>query len=104
MAKDLIQFMGLNDIDPVEQDMIKKLSEEYFGKIKRGLKNILTLTVHIKKSNKGGKQSHYTIKVMAEAPTHIFESTEEDWDLSRVTHKAFKSIEHQIEHKFKDSS
>ena len=38
------------------------------------------------------------------APTQTFESTHAaDWDLARTLHKAFKNIEHEIEHKLKVS-
>ena len=101
MDEDMIQFIGLKDIEPVEQDMINTLTTEYFQKIKLGLKNIVKLVVHIKKSNKGGKQSQFDLRVKAEAPTDMIEAHAEDWDLARVTHKVFKDIERQLERKFK---
>lgn len=104
MDEDMIQFIGLKDVEPVEQDMVKALTTEYFQKIKLGLKNLVKLVVHIKKINKGGKQSQFFIKVRAEAPTDIIESEQDDWDLARVLHKVFKNTERQIEHKFKTSS
>lgn len=104
MDEDMVQFIGLKDLEQVEQDMVNTISAEYFEKIKRGLKNLVKLVVHIKKVNKGGKQSHFWVKVRAEAPTAIIESEQDDWDLARVLHKVYKNIERQIDHKFKDLS
>jgi len=54
--------------------------------------------------DKEKKRKKFSIKVRVMAPTHVFESKHaSDWDLARTLHKAFKNIEHEIEHRLKVS-
>ncbi len=96
-----IRFIELDKLEKVEQDMVKTLAQEYYGKIQRLLNNETTLVVHIKLSTKGGNRQRYEITVRAEAPTRMFESHTDEWDLSVGLHKTFKAIEHEISHAFK---
>lgn len=110
MAEEVIQFIGVADLKEEEQVIVNKLSTEYYGKIKTYLHNLTSVAVHIKTQNdeagegKEKKRKKFSIKVRVIAPTHIFESKHaSDWDLARTLHKAFKNIEHEIEHKLKVS-
>ncbi|MBW2967862.1 hypothetical protein KY362_05230 [Candidatus Woesearchaeota archaeon] len=97
-----IQYKGLSELEDVDQAMVRTLTEEYYPKIQRELKNVTSLVVHIKGSSKGGHRTRYELGVRAEAPTRIFESHTEEWDLARGLHKVFKDIEREIQHHFKD--
>ena len=100
---EIIQYIGLTDLDPVDQDLVKKLSDEYYPKIRRLLNNMTSLAVHIKTHSKGGKQSRYEITIRAIAPTKMFEvGKTEDYELPKTLHKAYKDIITEIEHHFKD--
>jgi len=91
-----IQFIDLKKLEPDQQDVVKKISTEYYGKIERELRNITALVIHIKEYKKGHK---FSIHMRAEAPTGIFESKKAaDWDLARTMHKAFKDLEREIQH------
>ena len=110
MAEEIIQFVGVADLKEDEQAVVKALSEEYYQKIKTYLQNVTSMAVHIKtqkdEAGKGKekKRKKFSIKVRVLAPTHVFESKHaSDWDLARTLHKAFKNIEHEVEHKLKVS-
>ena len=102
--QEMIQYIGLNDLEPVEQEMVKTLIDEYSYKIKRVLHNLTSLAVHIKCHSKGGKRERIEITLRAIAPTKQFEvGKTEDWDLARAVHKACKDLIREIEHNFKQS-
>lgn len=105
MDEEIIQFIGMKELSPEEQAIVNTLSTEYYQKIKRSLKNLTSLAIHIKMHKKGGAKKKYSIHIRAIAPTAIIESKRAaDWDLARTLHKSFKNIEHEIEHKLKVSS
>jgi protein-tyrosine phosphatase len=99
-----IQFIGLNELDEVDQDMVQTLTTEYYDKIQRELKNLTSLVVHIKSAEKEGHRHRYDVTVRAEAPTRIFESSKSPqaacWDLASALHNAFKNLEREITHAF----
>ena len=95
-----IQIIGMDKIeDELEKATINKLANEYHEKIQRSLKNITSITLHIKIHTKGGKAKKWDLRVKAIAPTRIFEAQEADWDLNRSLHKVFKNLERQIQHR-----
>ncbi|MBN2112135.1 hypothetical protein JW707_03485 [Candidatus Woesearchaeota archaeon] len=105
MKEEVIQFIGVKDLSDEEQATVNMLSTEYYGKIKRSLKNLTSLAVQVKTYQKEGAKKKYSVNVRVIAPTHIIEADKaSDWDLARTMHKAFKNIEHEIEHKLKVSS
>jgi hypothetical protein len=110
MEEEVIQFIGVKDLSEEEQAIVNTLSTEYYGKIKTYMHNLTSVAVHIKTQkdeagkDKEKKRKKFSIKVRVMAPTHVFESKHaSDWDLARTLHKAFKNIEHEIEHKLKVS-
>jgi hypothetical protein len=100
MLVEQIQFIGLNDIEEVDQEMVKKLASECYGKIRRSLHNITSLVIHIKSHSKGGARPKYSLHIRAVAPTRIFETETSDWDLARALHKVFDDILREIQHAF----
>ena len=99
-----IRFIGLNELEQVDQDMVQTLSTEYYAKIQRELKNITSLVIHIKTHKKEGHRHQYEVTVKAVAPTRIFESSKGpeavQWDLASALHNSFKNLERQIQHAF----
>ena len=95
-----IQFIGLNELEKVDQDMVQTLATEYYEKIKRSLHNETSLVIHIKPAAKEGHRHRYEVSVRVAAPTRTFESSAEDWDLAAVIHKTLKELLSQIEHAF----
>ena len=105
MEYEVIQFTGLKELDSLAQGRVKEISAFYYDKIKRSLKSITTLKVHIKVYKKEGSRKKYSVHVKAIAPTKIFVSTKAaDWDIARVMHKAFQDIEREILHRLKTDS
>lgn len=102
-ADELIQFVGLNDLSPEEIDTVNALSQEYFSKLKRAIKKLSTLIVHIKcydKKDKGRKK--FSLHLRCLSPLKIIEScNEQDWDLARALHKSFNDVLVQADHIFK---
>ena len=101
MENEIIQFIGVNELEDADQAVVNKLSTEYYEKIKRSLNNLTSMTVHIKTyKDEGGNRLKYSMHTKVIAPTHIFDSEKtSDWDLARALHKTFKDLESQIEHK-----
>lgn len=103
MNEEVIQFVGLNDLEDVDKELVKKLTEQYYPKIKRSLHNLTSLKVHVKIYAKEGARHKYSINVQAIAPTKNFQSDKaSDWDLASSCHKAFKDLQVQIPHAFHD--
>lgn len=97
-----IQFIGLNELENVDQTMVKTLAAEYYDKIKRALNNETSLVIHIKAAAKEGARHRYDVKVRVQAPTKIFESSSEEWDLATAVHGSCKDLLTQIKHTFHD--
>jgi len=93
-----LQIIGLKQLDEDEQQVVNKLSNNYYIKIQRLIKNATSLQVHIKVHSKGGKK-RFEVKIRALAPIRIFESYMEDWDLAKCLHIAFEELQHEISHK-----
>ena len=100
MDKEVIQFVGVSDLPPEEQDVVNKLSTEYFDKIKRSVKNITSLMVHVKLYDAEGARKKYSVHAKAISPAGTFTSEHAaDWDLARAVHKSFKNLENEVKHR-----
>ncbi|MFH1063876.1 MAG: hypothetical protein V1729_02230 [Candidatus Woesearchaeota archaeon] len=97
-----VKFIGLSDLDDVDKNMVQTVVDEYYGKIKRELNNETSLVIHIKTSTKGGHRQRYDVSARAVAPTRIFESSDEGWDLAASLHTVCKKIITEINHAFHD--
>ena len=94
-----IQIKGIDELSEDDVGLVNKLVNEYYAKIQRSLKNITSISLHIKQHSKTGKKHKSDIRVKVIAPTRIFEAQESDWDLARALHRVFKNIIREIEHK-----
>lgn len=99
-----VQIIGIEKLEDEEKGVFNKLVNEYHKKIERELKNVTSLTIHIKTHSKGGKAKKYDFRVKAVAPTRIFESQESDWDLARTLHEVFRNMIRQIQHRLRTDS
>jgi DNA-binding transcriptional regulator WhiA len=99
---ELIQFIGINDLSPDEQALANKISTENYEKLRRAIKKIENMTVHVKCHEKTGGKKKFSLHVRIKAPTKaVIEScAASDFDLARALHKAFEDIKAQIEHRF----
>ncbi|MBW2964734.1 hypothetical protein KY363_04705 [Candidatus Woesearchaeota archaeon] len=98
-----VQYIGLKDLEHVDQLVVEKIVAEYFPRIKRKLHNETSLVVHLKSYSKGGHRPKYSIHIRAIAPTRSFETNKtHEWDVSNSMHHAFDDLMRQIEHGFHD--
>ena len=105
--EEIIQFTGVAELSEPDQDMVNKIATEYYQKIKMSIKNLTSVSLHIKTIDKGGKKQ-YEILLKMMAPTQIIEASnsrdQDKWDLSRSLHKVFMNLLREIEHKLKTMS
>jgi len=98
---EIIQFVGVHDLDPDEQMLVNKIATENYEKIKRELHNVTNMVVHIKCYEKEGGKKKYSLHVRAIYPSRVIESCKShDFDLARALHKSFDDIKEQIKHHF----
>ena len=95
-----IQIIGIKDLDEMEIESVNRLANRYYGKIQREIKNITSLTVHIKGYEKEGRQKKYSVHVKVIAPARIFASTKTfDWNLEKALHGSFKDVIRELQHR-----
>ena len=100
MDTEIIQAEGTEILTEEQKQIVNRLLNEYYKRIKQQLKNLTSLEFHLKEYKKDGKGKKFSIHIKAIAPTTIFEGDASDWDLARTTHKALNKIMNEIEHKF----
>jgi hypothetical protein len=98
VKREVIQFVGLNELDEFAKDKVKVLCTSYHDKLKRLTHNITSLKIHIKQHSNDGGRINYFVNIKAIAPTKIFEVDKDEWDIALVMHKAFKALYNEIEH------
>lgn len=104
-VQEIIQYIGLKELPLEEQNLVREITEQEYHKIKRKIKNILTLTVHLKKYDKSGSKPKYAFHIKAIAPTTTIDSCKaHDWDLARSLRKSLHDLLCQIEHTFHDDT
>lgn len=98
LMTEMIVFKGLDAIGDAEKPILAQLSTKYYGTIKRALKNLTKIEVHIKVHNKEGKRKKYSVHVKAISPTKkvYVSSKAHDWDFARAVHKSFQDIQNEI--------
>lgn len=101
-AKEIIQFVGVHDLDPAEQATVSRLATQTYEKLQHFAENIQGMTVHIKCYASEGKKKKYSIHVRLNVPSKaVIESCKShDFDLARALHKSFDDILTQTKHKF----
>jgi len=98
---EIIQFVGVHDLEPMEQETVQTLATENYQKIKRQLKNLTDMKVHVKTYKKEGDKKKYSIHILIAYPGKVIESCRaHDFELPRALHKAFNDVKEQINHTF----
>ena len=100
---EILQFVGLKDLDADEQEIVNRLSTEYFEKVKRAAKNIINIKVHIKCYKKEGAKKKYSVHIHVKIPTQaIIESCKShDFELQKTIHAAFQDVQTQLKKKLR---
>jgi len=95
----LIHITGIETLNEKQKQLVNRLFNLYYKKVKRQLKNEVSFEVHIKSYEKEGKANKFSINVRVVVGREVFEANADDWDLSRSIHKVMKKIMSEIEHK-----
>ncbi len=98
-----IEIKGIDILTEEEKRLANKLLNEYYPKIQRQIKNIISLKVHIKEYKKEGRRKKYSINIKIINSTDVFEANADDWDFARTMHKILKKIENEIENRLHSS-
>jgi cytoplasmic iron level regulating protein YaaA (DUF328/UPF0246 family) len=101
---EIIQFKGLKELEDDEKEILNQVSTEYYPKIKKKLHNTASVELHIKAHSKQGSKKKYSVHLKVIAPTKIFESESDDWDLVRTLRKAYEAMLVELEKAFKKDS
>lgn len=103
MAK--VEYTGLHKLEPLEQTIVKGISEEYYPKVKREAKNDIDLLVHVKSHHKTGNRAKYSVHVkMIYATKTMNIDHVADWDLPKAVHEAFVALMNLTRGELKNSS
>jgi len=102
----LIQGSGIKEFGEKETQLVNRLLNEYYVRIQRMLKNLVSFEFNIKKYEKVGKDSKVkkaSVHCKVDSAAGVFEADYADWDLARCVHKVMNKIINEIEHKFHSS-
>ena len=104
-VNEVVQFVGLKELSPEEQDLVQSLVTKGYEKVRRELRNYTSIVVHVKRYKKAGgdgKRQKYSVHVKVVAPTKkpLVSCMAHDWELARAIHKSFNDIKAQLAHAF----
>ena len=97
----IIKITGIEKLTEKEKQIVNKLVERYYPKIKRQLKDKFFLEIHIKEYELGklSKRKKYSVHIKI-AGEKFFEADYGDWDLARTIHKVMNKLMNEIEHEY----
>jgi len=104
IESEIIQFVGLNDLEAPEKQTAMQICETEFEKLKRKLKGPCKLNVQIKvhgEKHPEGKsvRRKFGIHMKCIEATRTYNSDKaHDYDLSRALRMGFTALAHVIEH------
>ena len=91
-----IKFVDLDELEDYDRNIVKELAEKYYDKISKNAGEIDSFKVHIKKHDKSGKVSKYSVILKMEVRKQAFEVEKTDWDLAKLMNIAFNALENEI--------
>ncbi len=104
IKRNIVQFVGLNILDPGDQKRVKDLFYQHAIEIEREIKTINSIRVHFKEYEKGGRKK-YSVQLLIDSPTrpitvnHMYSPVQ--WDPITIIHKLIDKVKRQIAHRFK---
>jgi len=105
--RNIVQFVGLDILDPFDQKRIKDLFYQHAIEIERELKTIHSIRVHFKEYKKGGRKK-YSVQMLIDSPMRPITVnamySPVQWDPVAIVHKLFDKAKKQATHKFKTDS
>jgi len=104
VERENVQFVGLDLLDPSDQERIKKIIHDHYIELERELKNIKGLKLHFKEYKKQGK-GKYSVHLFVDAQTRPITAegvyTPIQWDPVAAVHNLLDKAKEQIRHKFR---
>jgi hypothetical protein len=102
--RNVVQFVGLKILDPLDQKRIKDLLYQHVIEIEREIKTINKVRIHFKEYEKGGRKK-YSVQLLIDSPmkpiTVNAMYSPVQWDPVGIVHKLIDKARKQIIHKFK---
>jgi len=102
-----VQFVGLEILDPADQEKIKEIIYKDFVILERELKNITGLKIHFKEYEKGGRKK-YSVQMAVNAETGPITVNKMyspvQWDAVAIVHKLLEKARQEVIHKYKTNS
>jgi hypothetical protein len=102
--RDIVQFVGLNLLDPFDQKRIKNILYQHAIEIERELKTIHAMRIHFKEYEKGGRKK-YSVQLLIDSPMRPITVnamySPVQWDPVAIVHKLIDKAKRQATHKFK---
>jgi len=97
-----IQLIGFekSEIDMFE---FNRIINEHINKLRRKLKNIDSIIIHLKEYNREGNRQKFSFHIRVNGSFKPFEASSDDWDFNRALHKIFIKLENEVESSFKVS-
>lgn len=107
VTRDNVYFVGLDKLDPADQERIKQIISSEYITLERELNRINSIKVHFKQYNKGGRTKysvHLTIDAHAKPiiVDHVYEPVQ--WDAVATMHLLMKKARQEILHTFKTNT
>ena len=107
VEKQNVQFVGLKELEPADQEQVKKIVHDRFLNLERELKHIKGLKVHFKKHDKGGRPK-FSVHIMIEANTGPIEVNKlyspVQWNPVAAVHMLMDKAKVEIIHKYKTNT
>ena len=104
ITRDLIQFIGLDQLSEADQKRIKEVLYQHFNEIEREIKQITAVKLHFKAYEKEGRKK-YSVKLLIDSPTrpivvdNMYSTLE--WKPVAMVHKIIEKAKREIEHRLK---
>lgn len=106
----IIHGSNVKDFNEKEKQRVNMLLNEYYVRIQRMLKNLVSIEFNIKKYEKAGrgkedkeKIKKASVHARVDSAAGVFEADYADWDLARTVHKVMNKLINEIEHKMHSS-
>jgi hypothetical protein len=94
-----IRYVGATGLSEFNKGTLDRLSTAYHSKLKRALKNNLSLAVHVKGHQSDGGKQKFSIHVKCDNPGKKLSSDKHhDFSLAKALHKGFGAVMKEAEH------
>lgn len=98
-----IETAGFEILSWEEKNSFDKLCENYLKKIERKIKDLSSITFHLKDYSREGKRNKYSLHAKFVVSGKNFEASSDGWDFPIVIHEIFDKIPQEMESRFRIS-